>query len=120
MLKEFREFLDKFNVIPVAVGLVLALAFAPVVTSVVDVILSIIGKAGFIPDGDTFAGWTPSDIPIGAFIAAVISFLIMAWVVFMIIKSLARAGAKTDAASGPSAEEVLLTEIRDLLRAQQQ
>ena len=41
MLKEFREFLDKFNVIPVAVGLVLALAFAPVVVSVVNVILSI-------------------------------------------------------------------------------
>lgn len=118
MLKEFREFLDQFNVIPVAVGLVLALAFAPVVESVVNVILSIIGKAGIVPDGETFAAWTPSDIPVGAFIAAVISFLIMAWVVFMIVKSLARAGAKTDA-GGPSKEEELLTEIRDLLQARQ-
>ena len=120
MLKEFREFLDKFNVIPVAVGLVLALAFAPVVESVVNVILSIIGKSGFVPDGSTFERWTPGDIPLGAFIAALISFVLMAWVVFLIIKSLARTGAKTEADSGPSAEAVLLTEIRDLLRAQQQ
>ncbi len=119
MLKEFREFLEKFNVIPVAVGLVLALAFAPVVESVVNVILSIIGKAGFVPDGSTFEAWTPSDIPLGAFIAAVISFLIMAYVVFLIVKSLTRAGAKTEADAGPSAEEVLLTEIRDLLRVRQ-
>lgn len=118
MLKEFREFLDKFNVIPVAVGLVLALAFAPVVESVVNVILSIIGATGFLPEGSTFENWNPGDIPVGAFIAATISFLLMAWVVFLIIKSLARAGATTD--SGPSAEEELLTEIRDLLRAQRQ
>ena len=116
MLKEFREFLEKFNVIPIAVGLVLALAFGPVVESVVDVILSLIGKAGFIPDGDTFSSWSPSDIPVGAMIAAIISFLIMAWVVFMIVKALARSGAKTDMAATPT--ENLLTEIRDLLQAQ--
>ena len=117
MLKEFREFLEKFNVIPIAVGLVLALAFGPVVDAVVNVILSLIGKAGFIPDGDTFATWEPSGIPVGALIAAIISFIILAWVVFMIVKSLARAGARTTLAQTPDQE--LLTEIRDLLRARQ-
>lgn len=117
MLTEFREFLEKFNVIPIAVGLVLALAFGPVVEAVVNVILSIIGKAGFIPDGDTFADWTPADIPLGALIAAIFSFLILAWVVFMIVKSLARSGAKTTLAQTPDQE--LLGEIRDLLRARQ-
>ncbi len=115
MLKEFREFLEKFNVIPIAVGLILALAFAPVVESVVNVILSLVGKAGFIPDGDTFADWAPSGIPLGAMLAALISFVIMAWVVFMIVKSLARAGASTELAQTP--DQALLTEIRDALRS---
>ena len=115
MLSEFREFLEKFNVIPIAVGLVLALAFAPVVDAVVNVILSLIGKLGFIPDGETFADWTPADIPIGALLAAIVSFLIMAWVVFMIVKALTRGGAKTGLAPTPS--ENLLTEIRDLLQS---
>ena len=117
MLTEFREFLEKFNVIPIAVGLVLALAFGPVVEAVVNVILSLIGKAGFIPDGETFADWTPSDIPLGALIAAIVSFVILAWVVFMIVKSLARAGAKTGLAQTP--DQALLAEIRDLLQARQ-
>ena len=115
MLKDFKAFLEQFNVIPIAVGLVLALAFGPVVESVVDVILSLIGKAGFIPDGDTFASWSPSDIPLGAMIAAIVSFLIMAWVVYMIVKGLSRSGAKTDMAATPT--ETLLTEIRDLLQS---
>lgn len=115
MLSEFKEFLEKFNVIPIAVGLILALAFAPVVESVVNVILSLVGKAGFIPDGSTFDTWAPADIPVGAMISAIISFVIMAWVVFMIVRSLAKAGAKTDLAQTP--DQALLTEIRDLLRA---
>lgn len=112
MLTEFREFLEKFNVIPVAVGLVLALAFAPVVEAVVNVVMSLIGKAGGL-DTD-FSAWTPGDIPLGTLITALISFVLMAFVVFMIVKSLARAGAKTDPA--PTPDQALLGEIRDLLK----
>lgn len=118
MLREFRTFLEKFNVIPIAVGLVLALAFTPVVDSVVAIILSVIGKAlGLEPaEGETlisFDSWTPGGIPLGSFVGALISFVLIAFVVFMIIKSLAKAGARTDAAATP--DQVLLTEIRDLL-----
>lgn len=120
MLKEFREFLEKFNVIPIAVGLVLALAFAPMVTSVVNLVLSIVGRVfGMDPNPDTgtyeFAAWNPGGLPVGDVINAFITFVMIAFVVFLIIKSLARAGAQTEA--GPSAEVNLLTEIRDSLQS---
>ncbi len=122
MLKEFREFLEKFNVIPIAVGLVLALAFQPMVNSVVGLVLSIVGRVfGMEPDAETgaytFSNWNPGGLPVGDVINALITFIMIAFVVFMIIKSLARAGAKTDAAATP--DQQLLTEIRDLLQARQ-
>lgn len=112
MLTEFREFLEKFNVIPIAVGLVLALAFQPLVDSVVNVILSLIGKAGGLDVN--FDDWTPGDIPLGAFLTALISFVLLAFIVFMIVKALARAGARTTPAETP--DQALLGEIRDLLK----
>ena len=111
MLSEFREFLEKFNVIPVAVGLVLALAFTPVVEAVVNVIMSLVGKVGGL-DVD-FSSWEPGAIPVGTLITALISFLLMAFIVFMIVKSIAKAGARTTPAATP--DQALLTEIRDLL-----
>ena len=111
MLTEFREFLEKFNVIPIAVGLVLALAFQPLVDSVVNVIMSIIGKIGGLDVN--FDRWNPGDIPLGAFITALISFVLLAFVVFWIVKSLSRAGARTELAETP--DQALLKEIRDLL-----
>ena len=121
MFAEFREFLQKYNVLPIAIGLVLALAFAPLVTSVVNLVLSIIGRVlGMDPDPDTgaytFSNWDPGGFPVGDVINALITFILMAWVVFMIIKALKRAGAGTDAA--PTPEATLLTEIRDLLQQQ--
>ena len=119
MLKEFREFLEKFNVIPIAVGLVLALAFAPMVTAVVNLVLSIVARIfGMEPNEDgvyQFASWDPGGLPVGDVINALITFVLIAWVVFLIIKSLARAGAETE--SGPSAEAKLLEEIRDSLQS---
>jgi len=120
MLTEFREFLEKFNVIPIAVGLVLALAFAPLVDSVVNLILSIIGKIGGLDVN--FDAWElardndmpGTGIPIGAFLTALISFLLLAFIVFMIVKAIARAGARTTPAVTPDQE--LLSEIRDLLK----
>ena len=122
MLKEFREFLEKFNVIPIAVGLVLALAFQPMVDAVVGVILGLVARAlGGEPDPDTGA-FTLADINIagvdvGSLINAIFTFVLIAFVVFMIVKSLAKAGANTELAQTPDQE--LLTEIRDLLKSQQ-
>ena len=113
MLREFREFLEQFNVIPIAVGLVLALAFQPLVDSVVNLILSIIGKIGGLDVN--FDAWRPGDLPVGAFLTALIGFLLLALIVFMIVKAIARAGARTELAETP--DQALLTEIRDLLKA---
>ena len=122
MFAEFREFLEKFNVIPIAVGLVLALAFQPMVDAVVGLVLSIVAKIiGIDPDPETGA-YSITDIAvggidIGSVINAMITFVLIAFIVFMIVKAIARAGAKTTPAATPDQE--LLTEIRDLLKAQQ-
>ncbi len=117
MLKEFKEFVEKFNVIPIAIGLVLALAFAPMVDALVAVILSLVGAifgAELSFDSLTFMlNGTP--IPYGALITAIVTFLMIAWVVFMIAKGLAKAGAQTTLNETP--DQVLLGEIRDLLKS---
>lgn len=121
MFAEFREFLEKFNVIPIAVGLVLALAFQPLVDSVVNLILSIIGKIGGLDvNFDAWELWKDdgvagTGIPFGAFLTALIGFLLLAWIVFMIVKALSRAGARTELAETP--DQALLAEIRDLLKS---
>ncbi len=114
MFREFREFLEKFNVIPAAVALVLALAVVPVMDAVVNVILSLIGKAGGLEDV-SFDDWQPGNIPVGALGTALFSFVLIAFAVFLIVKSLAKAGAKTELAATP--DQQLLSEIRDLLKS---
>ena len=114
MLKEFMTFLEKFNVIPAAIGLVLALAIVPVMDAVVNVIFSLIGKAGGLDVN--FDAWNPGDIPVGALITTIVSFIFIAFAVFVIVKAIAKAGANTEAAATP--DQDLLTEIRDLLKAQ--
>lgn len=117
MLSEFKEFLEKFNVIPIAVGLVLALSFEPLVLSVVGLILSLIGAIGGLEVN--FDAWAPAlngtPIPIGVFITALISFIMLAFIVFLIVKALAKGGAQTEAAETP--DQALLGEIRDLLKS---
>lgn len=123
MLSEFKEFLEKFNVIPIAVGLVLALAFAPMVGAVVALVLSIVAKViGMDPtvkeDGTEvyeFANIDIAGINIGDTINAFITFVMIAFVVFLIVKALNKGGAQTTLNATPDQE--LLTEIRDLLKA---
>ncbi len=114
----FKEFLEKFNVIPIAVALVLALAFQPMIDSVVNLILSIVARVfGMEPDPDTGAysisNWEPAGLPVGDVFNAIVTFLMIAWVVYMIVKALQRSGANTEPAATP--DQKLLTEIRDLL-----
>lgn len=120
MLKGFKDFLMRGNIVDLAVAVVIGTAFAAVVKAFVDVIMGLIGKIGGQPD---FNGWTPLGIPFGAFITALISFVIIAAIVYFVVvvpmNKLAERRAKgiepeTDA---PSEEVALLTEIRDSLRA---
>ncbi len=120
MLKEFREFLEKFNVIPIAVGLVLALAFLPMVDAVVALVLSIVAKVfGMTPNDDgvyDIAGnMNIAGIQLGPMVNALITFIMIAFIVFMIVKALAKAGANTAPAETP--DQVLLAEIRDALKS---
>ncbi|HMT21229.1 MAG TPA: large-conductance mechanosensitive channel protein MscL [Promineifilum sp.] len=125
MLKEFRDFITRGNVIDLAVAVILGAAFTAIVNSLVnDIIMPVIGAllggvdftSLAIPVGD-------ASITYGNFIQAIINFLLIALVLFLIIRSLNRMNREKEAAPAappePTAEETLLREIRDLLRAQQ-
>ena len=125
-MKEFKEFISKGNVMDMAVGIIIGGAFTAIVNSLVDSILMPI--IGAISGGHSVEqmAWQVGDASIGygAFIQAVIDFLLVAWVLFLIIKALNKAKAKLEAekAEAPAEPEPtpadieLLTEIRDLLK----
>ena len=121
MLREFRDFALKGNVIDLAVAVIIGIAFGAVVLSLVnDIIMPIVGV---LLGGVDFASLSiqvgSATIAYGKFIQAIVNFLIIAFVLFLIVKAANRM-RKPEAAPeppGPSAEETLLTEIRDLLKA---
>jgi large conductance mechanosensitive channel len=123
MIKEFRDFIMKGNVIDLAVAVILGAAFGAIITSLVnDIIMPIIGVLlGGIDFSSLSVQVGSAVIAYGKFINAVIIFLIVALVLFLIIKSYNRVIKKAPPPPppGPSAEEKLLTEIRDLLKARQ-
>jgi len=111
----FRNFILRGNLVELAVAFIMALAFAAVVTATVTVIMDLIGKIGGTPD---FSGYAPGGIHIGAWLTSLISFLILAAVVyFLIVKPYTAAKQRyfPDEAPGEPADIALLTEIRDLL-----
>ncbi|EAP96916.1 large conductance mechanosensitive channel [Janibacter sp. HTCC2649] len=118
-MKGFKDFVMRGNLVELAVAFVIAGAFGKVVEALVNVIMSIVGKAGGQPN---FDAWKPAEIPLGAFITALVGFLILAAVVyFFVVKPYAAAQARLFPAE-PDAETVdpnteLLKEIRDSLRA---
>lgn len=132
MISEFKEFAMKGNLVDMAVGFVMGSAFATVVTSFInDVFMPPLGKvmggvdfgnmkyviqeAAMNADGTEAAAEVA--IRFGAFINALISFLIVAFVMFMIIKAMNKSKKAEEAApAAPPANEVLLAEIRDLLK----
>ncbi len=120
MLKEFRDFAMKGNVIDLAVAVVIAGAFGAIVTSLVnDIIMPIVGV---LLGGVDFASLSiqvgEAMIMYGKFIQAIVNFLIIAWVLFLIVKAAnrMRKPVAPPEPPGPTAEETLLTEIRDLLK----
>ena len=116
MLQEFKDFIDKGGVFEAAVGLVLALAFKPVIDSIVEhflmpIVAAVFGEPNFntigIDIGDARLG-------IGFIITAIVSFLSVALVLFFLVKAYNRMVDQKDEEAGPS-EVDLLTEIRDSL-----
>jgi len=126
MIKEFKDFISKGNVMDMAVGIIIGGAFTAIVTALVESILMPI--IGAICGGHSVADMSvtvgTAVIGFGAFLQAIIDFLLIAWVLFMIIKALNKAKAKLEAekAEAPAEPEPtpadieLLTEIRDLLK----
>lgn len=124
MLKEFRDFVNRGNVIDLAVAVIIGGAFGAIITSLVnDIIMPLIGV---IIGGVDFAALSidvgEATILYGSFIQAIVNFLIIAFVLFLIVRSfnkLQKAEEEAPAAPPePSPEEKLLAEIRDLLKAQ--
>lgn len=124
MINEFRQFIARGNVMDMAVGIIIGAAFTAIVTSMVDDLINPL--LGLFVGGMDFSelsfGLGDAQFMYGNFINAVIKFLIVAWVVFLMVRTLnrikERARRKEEVApppAGPSQEE-LLAEIRDLLR----
>lgn len=139
MIKEFKEFIAKGNVMDLAVGIIIGAAFTAIVTSLVDDLINpIIGLltggvdftnkyfvlSGEVADGASLAAAREAGAAVfayGSFIMAVINFLIIAWVVFLLVKAVNRTRDTVvkkeeveEAPAGPTQEE-LLAQIRDLL-----
>lgn len=124
ILNEFKQFISKGNVIDLAVGVIVGGAFTSIVSSLVDdMIMPIIGMilagVNFKDFGITIPWGNEPFINIGNFIQAIITFLLTAICVFAIVKIINLFYKKAEKpAPKPSKEEELLTEIRDLLKAQ--
>ena len=133
MIKEFKEFAMRGNVVDLAVGVVIGGAFGKIVTSLVDQI--IMPPIGALTGGVDFSAmkWVlkPADdsdpkhkiaevaIQYGSFINVIIQFLIIAFAIFLVVKAINRLTRREEAAPAPPPPtEVLLTEIRDLLKQQ--
>ncbi|MBW3669783.1 MAG: large conductance mechanosensitive channel protein MscL [Actinobacteria bacterium] len=127
MLKEFRNFLFRGNLLDLAMAVIIGTAFGAVVTSLVgDVLTPLIAALGGEPDFSRLIVHVgEGEVAYGAFLNALFSFLVVALVMFVLLKAASRAqklfattdGGPTDAPP-PSDEAVLLAEIRDLLRAE--
>lgn len=123
MLDEFKDFINKGDVITVAVGLVMALYFQKIVDAVLDgvinqIIAAIFGESNFVDIGFDLGD---ARISIGLVIDAIISFIAVSFFLFLVVKAYNRMRSRWVAEEGPAAQPddiVLLTEIRDELRAQ--
>jgi large conductance mechanosensitive channel len=128
MLKEFREFALKGNVVDLAIGVIIGAAFGKIVSGLVDLIIMpviglLTGGVDFadmkyvLKPGDVAAGVPEVAVQYGAFINTIVQFAIIAWVLFLIVKAINTLKKKEEAApAAPARQEVLLEEIRDLLK----
>lgn len=121
MLKEFKEFAMKGNVIDLAIGVVIGAAFGKIVSSLVDDVITplILNPALKAANLSNIADLKIGSVKYGSFLSAAISFIIIAFVLFLIVKGINAANKKNEAAAPPppTPEEImLLREIRDALK----
>lgn len=123
MIKEFKEFVMRGNVVDLAIGVIIGAAFGKIVSSLVeDIITPLLLKPALQGAGaENIEKWAPGGMLLGKFIAAVISFTIIAFVLFLIIKGMNSAMKKKEAEAPavpaePSSTDKLLMEIRDSLK----
>lgn len=138
MLKEFKDFIAKGNVLDLAVALVIGVAFGAIVTSFVkDILTPVIGLAGKANFENLFLVLKPGTdgghsyntveaaqtagavtLNYGIFLNTVLNFVIVAFAIFLVVKAANRFKRKVEeTTAGPTKEEELLTDIRDLLKA---
>ncbi len=122
MMKEFKEFAMKGNVVDLAVGVIIGGAFGKIVSSLVeDVVMPLVGT---LLGGLNFSGLAvkvgEATIKYGKFLQTTLDFLIIAWAIFIVVKLINRMkkeeAAAPEAPAAPPRQEVLLEEIRDLLK----
>lgn len=139
MLQEFKKFAMRGNVVDLAIGVIIGGAFGKIVDSLVgDVIMPLVGRVfGGLDFSNYFFGLTTAasqaptydaakkagaTLGYGTFLTVTVNFIIIAWVMFLVVKGMNRVVRQEAAAAPPppalpTKEEVLLTEIRDLLKA---
>jgi large conductance mechanosensitive channel len=135
MLEEFKKFAMRGNVVDLAVGVIIGAAFGAIVSSLVaDIIMPLVGAiTGGLDFSNYFIGLSKNVnapaladakkqgavLAYGSFLTIVINFLIIAWVLFMVVRGInklqRKEAEKPAAPAAPTKEELLLTEIRDLL-----
>jgi large conductance mechanosensitive channel len=135
---EFRTFVARGNVLDLAVAVIIGAAFGAIVTSLTgDVVMPLIGavtggldfssyfvRLGPIPPdyhgATSYAALKAAGVPMlgyGAFVTAIVNFLILAWIIFLLVKLANRLiGARAEAPAEPAEDVLLLREIRDALR----
>ncbi|MDZ4664084.1 MAG: large conductance mechanosensitive channel protein MscL [Bacteroidota bacterium] len=121
IVSEFKSFVMRGNVVDLAIGVIIGGAFGAIVNSLVaDIITPIILQPALNAAGAAdLASWKPGGMLLGKFISSVISFIVIAFVLFLIVKAMNAAKKKEEAkavvAPEPSTHEKLLMEIRDAL-----
>lgn len=114
MLKEFRDFIQRGNLIDLAVAFVVGVAFAGVVTALTEgIVTPLIGRVFRVDNLQTYVIF--GDVEIGRFLAAILNFLVIAFVMFLVVKAYNKTKRPAAAPADPE-ELLLLREIRDSLR----
>jgi large conductance mechanosensitive channel len=123
MLSEFRDFINRGNVVDLAVAVIIGAAFGAIVTSLMEDLITpiILTPALSAAQVNDLAALSAGGIKYGNFLAAVLNFIVVAFVMFLLVKavnSMRRKEADKPAIPAPTNEEKLLGEIRDLLATQ--
>ncbi|WP_373707416.1 large conductance mechanosensitive channel protein MscL [Kaistella sp.] len=119
LVQEFKDFAFKGNVVDLAVAVIIGAAFGKIISSFVDDVITplLLNPALKAAGAENIAQLTWNGVQYGNFLSAVLSFLVIALVLFMVIKAVNKVNKPAVVApAGPTDDQILLTEIRDLLK----